>query len=343
MSLESQVQDISDRLDAIQNDGLVPFDQFPPFEIPEGVPLAAAFEKITETQKLGTTIVSLRWVRPLDANISRFEIWAKNVAFSNQEPFKVTDATSSPATVTVTATATTAVVLFLKTIMKNGLESPLSKCPTVSTNITTAGQIGTSDIADNAITNAKMADASIGTAEIINLSVTNAKINDLAATKITAGTLVAGVIYSGTINAVQINAGTLNSVNVNAGTYSLISGLNTMTINSLGFRQSHSSGAIVSLIDGAVTISRGTRFITLAASSSASISASLLLQGTGGDTIDLRATDTGSPHIRINGVQVVGERGSTVSDPAGGGTVDTEARTAIVAIIDRLQAHGLIA
>lgn len=34
---------------------------------------------------------------------------------------------------------------------------------------------------------------------------------------------------------------------------------------------------------------------------------------------------------------------ATVSDPSGGGTIDTEARTAIVALIDRLQELGLVA
>lgn len=34
---------------------------------------------------------------------------------------------------------------------------------------------------------------------------------------------------------------------------------------------------------------------------------------------------------------------TTISDPAGGGTVDTQARTAINTIIDRLQELGLIA
>ena len=34
---------------------------------------------------------------------------------------------------------------------------------------------------------------------------------------------------------------------------------------------------------------------------------------------------------------------ATISDPSGGGTVDTQARTAINALIDRLQELGLIA
>ena len=36
-------------------------------------------------------------------------------------------------------------------------------------------------------------------------------------------------------------------------------------------------------------------------------------------------------------------QGVTISDPSGGATVDTEARTAIVALIDRLQTPGIIA
>lgn len=35
-------------------------------------------------------------------------------------------------------------------------------------------------------------------------------------------------------------------------------------------------------------------------------------------------------------------QGATISDPAGGGTQDAEARTAIDALIDRLEAFGII-
>lgn len=44
----------------------------------------------------------------------------------------------------------------------------------------------------------------------------------------------------------------------------------------------------------------------------------------------------------IGGDLVVGTRQSAVEAPAGGATVDTEARAAIAAIIDRLEQHGLI-
>jgi len=47
--------------------------------------------------------------------------------------------------------------------------------------------------------------------------------------------------------------------------------------------------------------------------------------------------------LKVGDTQVVGAQGATISDPSGGTTIDAEARTAINAIIDRLQAHGLIA
>lgn len=47
--------------------------------------------------------------------------------------------------------------------------------------------------------------------------------------------------------------------------------------------------------------------------------------------------------IVIGGQQVVGERTGTIELPAGGTVVDTEARSAINAILDALRQHGLIA
>ncbi len=47
--------------------------------------------------------------------------------------------------------------------------------------------------------------------------------------------------------------------------------------------------------------------------------------------------------FRVSGTKVVGAQGAAVTDPTGGTVQDAEARTAIIAIIDRLQAHGLIA
>lgn len=46
--------------------------------------------------------------------------------------------------------------------------------------------------------------------------------------------------------------------------------------------------------------------------------------------------------LRIGGVQVVGERQPGIVLPAGGGTIDGEARAAIEAIVAALMSHGLI-
>jgi len=44
----------------------------------------------------------------------------------------------------------------------------------------------------------------------------------------------------------------------------------------------------------------------------------------------------------VEGDQVVGSRGAPVAEPAGGSTVDAEARAAIAAVLDVLRTHGLI-
>jgi hypothetical protein len=52
-------------------------------------------------------------------------------------------------------------------------------------------------------------------------------------------------------------------------------------------------------------------------------------------------TDTDQKLAFFGGTPVV--RQATISDPGGGANIDTEARTAINTIIDRLQAYNLIA
>lgn len=44
----------------------------------------------------------------------------------------------------------------------------------------------------------------------------------------------------------------------------------------------------------------------------------------------------------VDGQQVVGSRAEAIEDPAGGVTIDVEARAAIVTILDSLRAHGLV-
>ena len=46
--------------------------------------------------------------------------------------------------------------------------------------------------------------------------------------------------------------------------------------------------------------------------------------------------------VRVDGVKVVGPQQAAIPAPAGGGTTDVEARTAIGAILAALRSHGLI-
>ena len=46
--------------------------------------------------------------------------------------------------------------------------------------------------------------------------------------------------------------------------------------------------------------------------------------------------------LLIGGQQVVGSRTAAIANPAGGATVDAEARTAIVQVLSALRGHGLI-
>ena len=46
---------------------------------------------------------------------------------------------------------------------------------------------------------------------------------------------------------------------------------------------------------------------------------------------------------RINDTKVVGEQEGAITDPSGGSTIDSEARTALGSILTALRAHGLIA
>lgn len=46
--------------------------------------------------------------------------------------------------------------------------------------------------------------------------------------------------------------------------------------------------------------------------------------------------------VTIDGVAVVGPRGAAIAPVEGGSVTDTQARSAIAAIVDRLVAHGLI-
>ncbi|HKY80261.1 MAG TPA: DUF2793 domain-containing protein [Sphingobium sp.] len=50
-----------------------------------------------------------------------------------------------------------------------------------------------------------------------------------------------------------------------------------------------------------------------------------------------------SDGIYVGGLRVAGEREGAIADPAGGATIDGEARGSVIAILNAMRAHGLIA
>lgn len=63
----------------------------------------------------------------------------------------------------------------------------------------------------------------------------------------------------------------------------------------------------------------------------------------GGVWVDLFVSLDVTTSYEVGGVKVVGAQGAAVADAAGGVTIDTEARTALNALLARLRTHGLIA
>lgn len=62
--------------------------------------------------------------------------------------------------------------------------------------------------------------------------------------------------------------------------------------------------------------------------------------GSGELKVDGNINTTGV--VKIDGQQILTVQQAAIADPTGGATVDTEARTAIVEILDALRTHGLI-
>ena len=294
-SLQSQVLELGDRFDSLQRNRTD--NQFyltPPFDYEVGVPAVSNFEKVGETQNTGVTHLAVSFAGLSDPGVERFEVWAQNVQFGNDQPYKVADVTDAPATFQLTSDTDVSVAIRVRTIMKNGLATTLEQSPVITTAITqnpptigagTVGDaaldrstdpisitssdilnatIGTADIGNAQITNALIANLAVDTAQIANLAVGNAQINDLAATKITTGTLAADVILASNILATQISAGTLSAVNISAGTFALASGDESMAINATdGFKQIQpSTGNFTRMLGGGFRCSNAAGTLT---------------------------------------------------------------------------------
>lgn len=206
----------------------------------------------------------------------------------------------------------------------------------------------------------------IVTNQIGDLQITSAKIASLSADKITAGTIAASVSMTApTItstnagNVASLRDGYVESTSV-AYRAKMLGGVLALTSIAAGQPSAqHTSDGSAWLDAYGFTLtsvygSTGLRVNAAGGVNRASITASAAnftscpIQVSGVTVVDTdrslrNVVDVSlTGWIYVDGVAVVKSQQATVLDPVGGLTVDSEARTAIAAIIDRLQAHGLI-
>jgi hypothetical protein len=335
---------------------------------------------LAEFQADGVTTVVVGWETPDNPDFETVELWVKDLSSNASGIVKVSETREPPATLVLEADSNSAKTIIGRTRMRNGQGSDFQASPTVTATINklevTGGSLADGSVGDNKLD--RVTDpVTIQTADIANLAVNNAKIADLAATKITAGTLAAGVIYAGTINATQVNAGTLNSVNVNAGTYSLISGVNQMTIDGTdGFKQLNTSNnRFTQIVNGEINITQGAAKLSLGIESALALRNLLsflvtdLTLSSGGQTqitsgrlrlfnafgsekvqIGTEAS-SGDGAIWINGTKVLGPQEAALLDPTGTADATYSANEQAIlndyvarmsALLARLRSLGLI-
>ena len=152
----------------------------------------------------------------------------------------------------------------------------------------------------------------------------------LSVSQIGSGTLPVGVVYAGSVNASQITAGTITTVGTGVGVTVKYSGAGNKLELFPGFLTMYDAAG-ASRAGIVVTDSQGS-YMNLYGAAGALIIHFNALDGVFGQV----------PGLYVYGNKVVGARGSAVTAPTGGTTVDSQARTAINDIISRLQAHGLI-
>ena len=236
------------------------------------------------------------------------------------------------------------------------------------------GAVTNSKIANAAISTAKIQNAAITNALIANATIDQAKIVSVSAISIQAGTINSVNINAGTYTLVSgtqqmlINgaSGFLQVDTLGATRAQIIQG-SFRAQNSLGSTRAslnastsgnygecvvyNTGGTVVGRFNGAGFGGGANSGSTALYNSSGSLRVNIgtdssdrgivgLAGGTTSATLQSGSSTTAG--LYFGGTKVVGVRGSTIADPTGGGTQDTQARTAIATIIDRLQAHGLI-
>jgi hypothetical protein len=227
--LEQQYLELADRLKRLENNlNTVPLYQLPPFEYDTRVPLPGNVELLDAQAMSGSTKVAVRWTRPTDPNFSHIEIWVRRTAYDNENPFKVAEATESPAIFTVASDQDTLSVAYLRPVMKDGLGVDLAACPTVAFNIyqfvvdtslIADGAITSNKIAPNAVQEVHLAAAAVTTSKLANLAVDTNKLANLAvdAAKLADSAVTATKIANAAVGSAAIATAAIGSAHIANG------------------------------------------------------------------------------------------------------------------------------
>jgi len=227
--LEQQYLELADRLKRLESNlNTVPLYQLPPFQYDTRVPLPGNVELLDAQAMSGSTKVAVRWTRPTDPNFSHIEIWVRRTAYDNENPFKVAEATESPAIFTVASDQDTLSVAYLRPVMKDGLGVDLATCPTVAFNIyqfvvdtslIADGSITSNKIAPNAVHEVHLAAAAVTTSKLANLAVDTNKLANLAvdAAKLADSAVTATKIANAAVGSAAIAAAAIGSAHIANG------------------------------------------------------------------------------------------------------------------------------
>lgn len=77
------------------------------------------------------TRVELTWIGIEDPNLARYEIYVSRIANSAEQPYLAASVTDSPAVFNVVSDAAGYGIALIRTVMKNGLITPLTASPSV--------------------------------------------------------------------------------------------------------------------------------------------------------------------------------------------------------------------
>lgn len=198
-SLRSKILELADRLTKLESTRADSrLYQLSPVDADIRVPSAENVELISSEALSGATKVAIRWVKPDDPNIDRFEIWVSRTAYESSTPYLAISVKDSPAAFTVTADRDTSAVAYIRTVMKNGLGTDLNASPTVSFNV--YEYVPSTEIPDGSVTDNKLDRVTAQRVLIRNsdldrvtanrIVINDADIGNLSVSKLTAGTAV---------------------------------------------------------------------------------------------------------------------------------------------------------